>query len=351
MPPGSDSACSQAADLLYVGRNARPVDCNLGEHALSILVVGTLAFDSVTTPFGERQDALGGSGSFLSTAGAFFGPVQLSSVIGDDFSADHLDFLRSRQVDTTGVQRMPGKTFRWRGHYANDLNTAHTLETQLNVLKTFEPRLPPSYRQARWVVLGNVDPRLQSAVLSQIDHPQLVACDTMNYWIRRSNAELRTTLKQVDLLLVNEAEARELSGEQNLLRAAAAIRKMGPRLVVIKRGEYGAMLIGDADTFAIPALPLLNLRDPTGAGDTFAGTMLGYLARQGRADPPTLRQAVVLGTVMASFVVEDFSLDRLRTLRQSEIIQRIDAIADLVGFDASSMRGALCAHGPISAAL
>ncbi len=316
---------------------------------MSILVVGTLAFDSVTTPFGERQDALGGSGSFLSAAGAFFGPVQLSSVIGEDFPAEHLEFLRRRQVDVSGVQQLPGKTFRWRGHYPSDTNDAQTLETQLNVLKSFEPHLPASYRRAEWVVLGNVDPELQLRVLEQVERPQLVACDTMNYWIRRSNAQLRATLRRVDLLLVNETEARELSGEHNLLRAAAVIRKMGPRLVVIKRGESGAMLIGDTDTFAIPALPLLNLRDPTGAGDTFAGTMMGYLAAQGRADPPTLRQAVALGAVMASFVVEDFSLDRLRTLGQGEILQRLGHLADLVGFDVNPMRRAVVRQGPVSA--
>ncbi len=305
---------------------------------MSILVVGTLAFDSIKTPFGHRDDALGGSASFLSTAASFFGEVQLAGVIGEDFPSAHLDFFRSRKIDLSGVQTLPGKTFRWRGHYEHDLNVAHTLETQLNVLQAFKPDLPAHYRDAKLVVLGNFDPELQLSVLKQVRHPTLVACDTMNYWIERSNTQLRKTLEKVDLLSINEAEARQLAGEYNLLKAAAAILRMGPTTLVIKRGEYGALLFCAAGTFAVPGFPLEALCDPTGAGDTFAGGMVGYLARRGRIDAAAVREAVVMGTMMASFVVEDFSLDRMRTLKMSEVSDRLSNFGRLTRFDPADMQ-------------
>jgi sugar/nucleoside kinase (ribokinase family) len=304
---------------------------------MSILVVGTLAFDSVKTPFGEREDALGGSGSYLATAASFFGPVMLAGVIGKDFPAAHLNFLRSRQIDLRGVQCLPGKTFRWKGHYEHDLNVAHTLETQLNVLESFKPDLPEDYRNAKTILLGNFDPELQLSVLEQVHSPSLVACDTMNFWIERHGAKLRKTLRRVNLLSVNEGEARMLAGESNLIKAAAAIQKMGPQTVVIKRGEYGALLFCADGLFAVPGYPLEQVCDPTGAGDTFAGGMLGYMAKRQRYDVHTLRQAVVVGSLLASFVVEDFSLDRMRTLQHEEVRGRLAAFTRLTHFDASSI--------------
>ncbi|HET6346975.1 MAG TPA: PfkB family carbohydrate kinase [Myxococcota bacterium] len=296
---------------------------------MSLLVVGTLAFDSVETPFGRRDDVLGGSASFLATSASYFAPVHMAGVIGEDFPEGHINFFRSRNIDLSGLQKMPGRTFRWKGHYSHDLNVAQTLETQLNVLETFEPKLPETYRDAEYVVLGNIDPELQQRVLDQVRKPKLVACDTMNFWIERHNAKLRKTLERVDLLSVNDAEARQLSGEYNLVKAARAIRAMGPRIVVIKRGEYGALLFCEDGTFAAPAMPLEVVCDPTGAGDTFAGGLMGFIARRGRVDGHTLRQAVLMGSAMASFVVEDFSLDRLRRVSLDDLGARVKELHGL----------------------
>ena len=289
---------------------------------MTVLSVGTVAFDCVETPHGKREDILGGSVSFLGVAGAYFCPTSMVAVIGEDFPEEHLDFFRSRDIDTTGVYRHPGKTFRWRGHYLNDMNVAHTLETQLNVLQGFNPVLPDHYRDSQYVVLGNIDPTLQSQVVEQVRAPRLVACDTMNFWIEGAHDELLKTLQKVDLLSINDAEARLLSGKENLISAAREIRKMGPRILVIKRGEHGALVFFEDETFAAPALPLEVVVDPTGAGDSFAGGMIGYLARRGTLDSATLRQAVIMGSVLASYAVSDFSLDRFRTLTRQDIQQR-----------------------------
>jgi sugar/nucleoside kinase (ribokinase family) len=296
---------------------------------MSLLVVGTLAFDSVETPFGRRDDVLGGSAAFLATSASYFAPVRMAGVIGEDFPEAHIEFFRSRNIDLSGVQKMPGRTFRWKGHYSHDLNVAQTLETQLNVLEAFEPKLPEAYQDAEYVVLGNIDPELQLRVLDQVRKPKLVACDTMNFWIERHNAKLRKTLARVDLLSVNDAEARQLSGEYNLVKAARAIRAMGPRIIVVKRGEYGALLFCDDGTFAAPAMPLEAVCDPTGAGDTFAGGLMGFIAQRGRVDGHTLRQAVLMGSAMASFVVEDFSLDRLRRVSLDDIKGRVKELHGL----------------------
>lgn len=306
---------------------------------MSLLVVGTLAFDSVETPFGRRENVLGGSASFLSTAASYFTDVMMCGVIGEDFPQAHLDYFKSRRIDLSGVRTMPGRTFRWRGHYSHDLNVAQTLETQLNVLETFEPNLPANYRDAKYVVLGNIDPDLQTRVLEQVKAPKLIACDTMNFWIERFNDKLRRTLKGVDVLSINDAEARQLSGEYNLVKAAAVIRAMGPKTLVVKRGEYGALLFAEEGTYAAPAFPLEVVRDPTGAGDSFAGGMMGHLARCDRVDNRTFRQAIIMGSVMASFAVQDFSIDALRKLTPEIIKDRIQLYQNLTTVDPEGLHG------------
>jgi sugar/nucleoside kinase (ribokinase family) len=296
---------------------------------MDLLVVGTLAFDAVETPFGKRDDILGGSASYCGVCASYYCPVNLVGIVGDDFPESHLEYFAKRGIDSAGVVRSPGKTFRWAGVYEKNLNIRHTRETQLNVLTEFKPVLPPHYRKNRFVVLGNIDPGLQRSVLDQLDNPKLVACDTMNFWIEGYRAELDRTLKRVNLLLVNDSEAQQLSGEQNLVKAARVIRKMGPHAIVIKRGEHGALLFDDTGVFVAPAFPLDRVIDPTGAGDSFAGGMLGYLARTGGVTAKSLRASLIMGTVMASFCVEDFSIDAVRNLKRSAITQRIKAYAAL----------------------
>ena len=300
---------------------------------MSLLVVGTVAFDSVETPFGHQEDVLGGSASFLSVAAAYRCPVRMVGVVGADFPEAHLDFFRSRKIDTSGINRLPGKTFRWRGRYGTDMNVAHTLETQLNVLEIFEPKLPPHFRDSAYVALGNFSPDLQLNVLQQINNPKLVACDTMNYWIQNTNAELKKTLKHVHLLSINDGEARQLSGEHNLVKAAQAIFAMGPHILVVKRGEYGALMFTNGHVFAAPSFPLEVIKDPTGAGDSFAGGMMGHLAQVDKVSPQSLRTAVIMGSCMASFAVEEFSLERFRTLKANEITQRFGQFQALTQFE------------------
>lgn len=301
---------------------------------MQLLVVGTIAFDSVETPFGRREETLGGSATFLSIAASYFCEVRAVGVVGEDFPEEHLDFLRSRNVDVSGVSRASGKTFRWRGYYDTNLSAAQTRETQLNVLESFDPVLPDHYRNSKFVVLGNIDPVLQSKVLDQLEGPELVAADTMNYWIEGSNAALRKTLERVDLLSVNDGEARMLSGEYNLVKAAEVIRGMGPRILVIKRGEHGCTVFTKDQIFMVPAYPILSIQDPTGAGDSFAGAMMGYVARRGQVEPTVLRQAAVMGSALASFAVEDFSCDRFRHLTDDEVRLRFFEFKNLTQFEA-----------------
>jgi len=303
---------------------------------MNLLAVGTLAFDSVQTPYGKRDDVLGGSASFVSVAASYFCNVRMVGVIGADFPKAHLDFFHSRHIDTSGVSVLEGKTFRWRGRYEQNLNVAHTLETQLNVLSEFRPELPPNYRDSELVFLGNIDPDLQISVLEQIKAPRFVACDTMNYWIEseRYRPRLHKALERVDLLCINDGEARLLSGEQNLVKAAILIRKLGPKNLVVKRGEHGALLFTPDGIFAVPAFPLEHVVDPTGAGDSFAGGLMGLLAQKGTFDSKTLRQAMVMGSVLASFAVEDFSLDRVRRLTTAEISERFGQYKLLTEFSA-----------------
>ncbi len=301
---------------------------------MSLLAVGSIALDSVETPFARREEVLGGSATYFSTAASFFGPVRLVATAGTDFPAEHEEFLASRGVDLAGLERRPGRTFRWKGRYEHDLNQAHTLDTQLNVFADFRPVLPQAYLDSEYVFLGNIDPGLQREVLEQVRAPRFVALDTMNYWIESRRESLLRTLRQVDLLFVNDAEARQLAGEANVVRAAASILSMGPKSLVVKRGEYGALLFEGDRVFATSAYPLAALFDPTGAGDSFAGGFMGYLARRrGAIAPSDLRRAMVLGGVLASFAVEEFSLERLRRLTPAEIRERYDQLQELTHFD------------------
>ncbi len=303
--------------------------------AANLLVVGSVALDSVTTPFGKVTDALGGSATYFSYAASFFTSVRLVATVGDDFPAEHLRLLNERGVDISGLHVSPGRTFRWVGEYGYDLNEARTLETQLNVFADFKPVLAKALRKPSLVFLANIDPELQFEVLRQVERPRLTALDTMNFWIEGKREALLKVLAQVDVLLVNDAEARQLAQEPNLIKASRVILGLGPRTVVIKRGEYGALLISDGRFFFVPAYPLESVFDPTGAGDTFAGGFMGYLAKSDTLSPSAIRRAIVYGAVMASFTVEDFSLNRLTRLRPEEIQQRYEAFQDFVRVEPS----------------
>jgi sugar/nucleoside kinase (ribokinase family) len=300
---------------------------------MGMLVVGSVAFDSVETPFGKAEDVLGGSATYFSTSASYFTNVALVAVIGDDFPEKHITFLKSRNIDVSGLERASGSTFRWKGRYSYELNEAHTLETHLNVFQSFKPVLPEGHRDYEVVFLANIDPDLQREVLAQVKKPRLVACDTMNFWIQGKRDSLVETLKLVDILIINDGEARQLSDEPNLVRAAAKIRAMGPKTLIIKRGEYGALLFTRDGVFAAPAYPLEEVFDPTGAGDTFAGGFMGYLANTMNFDDASIRKAIIFGSVMASFNVEDFSLNRLKSLDYSEIENRYREFRRLTHFD------------------
>ena len=300
---------------------------------MSVLVVGSVAFDNVETPFGKRENALGGSATFFSSSASYFTSVEVVAVVGEDFGNEHVEYLTSKGVGLDGLVRAPGRTFRWTGNYGFDLNDAKTLNTELNVFASFSPELSEQHRKIRHVFLGNIDPDLQWHVLGQVEAPRVVACDTMNFWITGKPQELQRTLSKVDLLLVNDAEARMLAGEHNIVKAARAIRSMGPKRLVIKRGEYGALLFDGDHVFAAPAFPLPALFDPTGAGDSFAGGLMGYLSRAEQFDTRIFRQATIVGSVMASFAVEQFSVDRFRTLTMPEIATRYREFQQLVHFE------------------
>jgi sugar/nucleoside kinase (ribokinase family) len=296
-----------------------------------LVVVGSVALDSVKTPFGKVTEALGGSATYFSYAASFFATVRIVGAVGGDFPGEHLELLRKRGVDVSALEVLPEqKTFRWTGEYGFDLNEAKTLDVQLNAFATFKPKLGPVHRKARFLFLANIDPVLQLDVLSQMDQPTLVALDTMNFWIEGKREDLLRVLARVDVLLINDAEARMLAREPNLIKAARAIATMGPKTVVIKRGEYGALLVSNGQFFFAPAYPLESVFDPTGAGDTFAGGFMGYLAQQDATDAAALRRAMVRGAAMASFTVEDFSLERLKRLEPREIEERLRIFADMV---------------------
>lgn len=288
-----------------------------------IVVVGSVALDSVRTLEGESREALGGSAVFFSLAARYFSPVSLVGVAGKDFPKKHRDLLESRGIDLSGFQLVPGKTFRWVGEFGKDLSAAKTLATHLNVFETFRPRLTDSHRDANTVFLANIDPELQAEVLSQMRKPGLVACDTMNYWISSKKAALKELLSKVNIFFVNEEEAKSLTGTLTALRAAETLREWGPSVVVVKKGEHGAVLHAGKRFFAFPAYPTRQVKDPTGAGDTFAGAFMGYLAATRRPrEVENLKRALLYGTVMASFNVEDFSTRRLETLERPALDER-----------------------------
>ncbi|MBY0470038.1 sugar kinase [bacterium] len=312
----------------------------MNTHQSSILAVGSLAFDSISTPAGKADQVLGGSANYFSIAASFFAPVKIVGVVGKDFPKNHLDWLSNHRIDTSGVQVQEGKTFHWVGSYDQNLNEAKTLSTALNVFEHFNPTLADHHKKSPWVFLGNIDPVLQNRVLDQIENPQLIACDSMNFWITGKPDELKKMLKRVDILSINEGEAYLLSGEKNIPAAAEAIRKLGPSVVIIKRGEYGAILFTKDSTFLAPAYPVARVVDPTGAGDSFAGAFMGFMAEQGLTretrtkDPKQwdliLRRAVLAGCVMASFTVEDFSMKRLMHLEIEELVSRQKALMKMI---------------------
>ena len=289
---------------------------------MSIVVVGSVALDSVETPFGKAVEALGGSATYFSLAASHFHPVQLVGVVGSDFPSAHVDLLARRGVDLAGLAVEGGATFRWAGRYDLDLNNCETLDTQLNVFATFRPSLPESYRDAGVVFLANIDPNLQLDVLKQVKRPWLTAMDTMNFWISGQRDRVAEVMRSVDVVIVNEAELRQFAGTPSLQRAARQVLALGPKALVVKKGEYGAAVYGDGLYFVLPAYPLEEVKDPTGAGDSFAGGFLGYLARAGELSNQALRHALVFGSVVASFAVEDFSVRRLVRLTPEEIAGR-----------------------------
>ncbi|MBI1987742.1 MAG: sugar kinase [Nitrospinae bacterium] len=300
---------------------------------MSLLVVGSVALDSVKTPFGQVEEALGGSATYFSVAASYFSEVNLVAVVGSDFPDEHLELLRERSVDLEGLQRVEGKSFRWRGEYGYDLNEARTLETQLNVFQSFKPVIPEKYRDAKYVFLANIDPDLQRDVLDQVRNPDLVACDTMNFWIEGKPDSLKETLKRVDILVINESEVRELAKEANIVKAAKTILSWGPNTLIIKRGEYGALRFSNHEIFSAPGFPLELVYDPTGAGDSFAGGFMGYLANVKELSEVHIRRAIIFGSTMASFNVEDFSLNRLKELTLPEIEKRFRAFKGLAHFE------------------
>lgn len=300
---------------------------------MSILVVGSVFFDSIETPHGKVDRALGGAATYFSVAASFFTTVQMVATVGEDFPREEMEFLGHRGIDLSGLQVRAGRTGFWAGRYHEDMNQRDTLDLQLNVFADFQPQLPPSHRQAQYVFLANIDPRLQAMVLDQLAAPGVVGCDTMNHWITGSRSELEQLLSRVGILVINDEEARLLSGERNVVRAARRLLAMGPHRVLIKRGEYGVIQFSGNSVFAVPAFPLEEVFDPTGAGDTFAGGLMGELARSGDASEAGLRRAIVYGSVMASFVVEDFGMNRLRTLTRDAIEHRYRQFVSLTNID------------------
>ncbi|MEY4008398.1 MAG: hypothetical protein RLZZ467_1465 [Gemmatimonadota bacterium] len=300
---------------------------------MSLLVVGSVALDSVETPFGKAEEVIGGSANYFSASASHQVPVQLVGVVGSDYPVEKLEPLAARGVDLTGLERAEGESFRWRGRYRHDLNSAETLETRLGVFSHFRPKLPEGFRDAEFVFLANIDPRLQLDVLRQVRKPKLVACDTMNFWIESRRADLLELLGKVDLITLNDGEARQLTEQANLVQAARWILARGPRTVLIKKGEHGAFMFTRESVFYAPAYPVESVFDPTGAGDSFAGGFMGWLARTRDLTDANLRRAVVLGSAMGSFVVEGFSITRLLEVSRADIERRVADFHRLVTFD------------------
>ena len=303
---------------------------------MSLLIVGSLAFDDIETPFGSSMNTLGGSSTYIALSASYFtDKIQMVGVVGSDFEQQHFDLLHSRKIDTRGVREVEtGKTFRWAGRYHYDMNTRDTLDTQLNVFADFDPEVPAEYRDAEFVCLGNIDPELQLRVLGQISKPKLVILDTMNFWIESKPEELKKTLAHVDVFILNDSEARLLSGDPNLVRSARIIRALGPKTVIIKKGEHGALLFTEDGIFAAPAFPLESIYDPTGAGDTFAGGFIGHLSRCKTITDMEMRRAVLYGSAMASFCVEKFGTEKIAAVDLLEIEDRFQSFRELSRIDA-----------------
>ena len=300
---------------------------------MSLLVVGSMAFDAIETPYGKVDRTLGGAASYFALAASQFTPVRVVAIVGSDFTDKEKAVFRGRKIDLSGVEHAEGKSFFWAGRYSQNMNERTTLATELNVFANFKPTLPDGYLDSSSIFLGNIDPTLQRSVLKQVNgKPKLVALDTMNYWIEGTNAELRETLKYTQILMINDDETRQLTGEHNLLRAAKHVFRMGPRTLVIKRGEHGALMVHNKFMFSVPAFPLEEVYDPTGAGDSFAGGFMGYLASARRINEQTLRAAMVYGSVLGSFAVERFGVERLTTLKGSEIKRRAQLFSKLTSF-------------------
>lgn len=297
---------------------------------MSLLVVGSVAYDSIETPFDKVEDALGGSATYFSAVASFFTPVNLVAVVGEDYEHDKIAFLKERGVNFDGLKTEPGKTFRWSGRYLENMNDRETIYTHLNVFEHFNPVLPESYKASEYVFLANIGPALQYSVIEQVNRPKFVAMDTMNFWITGTPDDLKKTLARVDALLINDSEVQLLSGESNIFKGAKVIQNMGPKTLIIKKGEHGAILVHENSYFVCPAFPVESLYDPTGAGDTFAGGFMGFLAKKDRVDNDTLRQAVVVGSALASFCVEAFSIDRLKNITAAEINDRINNLLALL---------------------
>lgn len=301
---------------------------------MSILVVGSVALDTVKTPFGEVTDALGGAAVYFSAAASYFSPINLVGVVGTDFDENSLSFLKPRNVDLRGLEKAEGKTFRWGGTYGDDLNSRDTDFTHLNVFQEFKPVIPDEYKQSDFIFLANIAPELQLDVLNQVTSPKLVALDTMNFWIEGSLDALKQVLPKVDILIINDSEVKQLAEESNLVKGARIIQNMGPKVIIIKKGEHGALMVSeDFSFFAAPAYPLEELCDPTGAGDTFAGGFIGYLAKCGNPSNADYRQALIYGSTLASFCVEKFSLDKLVDLSQEEIAERFNQFWQMTKFE------------------
>ncbi len=300
---------------------------------MSVLIAGTVALDDLKTPFGEKKNILGGSAVHASVSSSFFATVAMCGVVGEDFPKEHIDFLKSRNINTAGILRIPGKTFHWEGYYEYDMNQAHTLTTDLNVLTSFNPVLSDEEKKSEFVFLANLDPDIQCGIIDQLKKPRIIALDSMNYWIDTKKKKLVEAVSKANIVLLNDMEARQFAGSPNLIAAAKQILMLGPSYVIIKKGEHGALCFSKEFNFAAPSFPQENLVDPTGAGDSFAGGLIGYLSRCKQIDPNNIKRAIVIGSVMASFNVEDFSLNRLRTLKPAEIVDRYNSIKQYCWFD------------------
>ncbi len=304
---------------------------------MTVLIVGTIGLDTIETPFGKKESILGGSAVHAAVSSSFYGQTAIVGVAGSDFPEEHLEFLRSREIDVSGIKIMSGETFRWSGYYEYDMNQAHTRDTRLNVYALFDPEVPERLRDAEYVFLANLDPELQLKVLEQLRKPKLVAMDTMDFWIKNKRKALHEIIRRVDVVLMNDGEVRQFMETPNIPIAAGRLLKLGAKSVVIKKGEHGALLFSDGVHFSAPSYPQDLLRDPTGAGDSFAGGFIGYLAKTGDLSERNIRRAIIVGSVMASFNVEDFSLDRMKRLRHREIIERFDEFRRFSEFEAIAL--------------